>query len=306
MVKLESLKVVWSLVVVYCSSQVSLTHPLLLSSPPSALLLKLEHLFPTDYSTVVMATAEAHTPTLTKVIRRRGYVTRHVGGGPYRLQQQTSGRSRAVPDQCYLGLSLFPLSLEGDGATDQDNTAANRDTMVDNQDKKDASDQDTMADNQDKENVANQDKITTDQDTNCSSVQDIDPGPCAAVNLSMTDLLKLKDCKDFVLNLVLGACQYRVVNQEMRTLPQSLQTLVEGAGREGGREVQVGCLRLLCWLSRLVAAAPEREEVEIVRDAVSQLVLSLLHACFLASHTRQTAHYCSRLLVSLFRSVCVQ
>ena len=135
-------------VVVCCSLQVSLAHPLLLSSPPPSLLLKLQHLFPTDYSSVVMATAEAHTPTLTKVIRRRGYMTRHVGGGPYRLQQQTSGRSRAVPDQCYLGLSLFPLSLEGDGATDQDNMAANRDTMVDNQDKKDASDQDNMAANQ--------------------------------------------------------------------------------------------------------------------------------------------------------------
>ena len=179
-----------------------------------------------------------------------------------------TGKTRAVPDQCYLSLSLFPLSL----------TASHNSSRQ-------ASSQDNMAANQDKNNSLVQDNKVPD-----------------VMQPSMRDVLKLKHKRNFILNLVLGACGYRVVEQELGTLPQSLHTLVvEGGGEREGRGVQVRCLRLLCWLSHLTGGVPEREEVEMMRGGVSQLVLSLLHGCYLASNSRQTAHSCSRLVISLFR-----
>lgn len=207
-----------------------------------------------------MSAAEAHTPSTVKTgpLRRRGCV-RH-SGGSHRLQQQMNTKCRAVPEQCYLSLSLYPL---------------------------------------------------------CRDTRPAEVEPC------MDTLLRLMEKKDFILNLTLGACRYRVTRQEYDGLLPSLQAVVdgckdddgEGGGskdspatethREGGMEAQLQCLQLLCWVGCVHDGVSDKEGVEMVRAAVGQLLVSLLHACFFYSHSRQTAHYCSRLIVSLHRYTLV-
>ena len=250
--------------------QVSLTHPLLLSKPLSpSLKLTLHQLFSTDYSAVTMAAAEANPQSSARSVggfRRRGCMVRHAGGSYHRLQQQMmSARLRPVPDHCYLSLSLFPLSHAN---LDSDCSPTGRE---------------------------NSDKMAA---THKEQEDDILTRPLMAV------LLRLRERREFLLNLVLGVCQYRVTNQELVSLPLPLQALVnQSQEEEREREGQLVCLRLLCWLTSLAGQLAEREGLEAVCRAVAQLMVSLLHACFLASPSRQTGHLCCRLITSLFRCV---
>ena len=225
--------------------QVSFTHPLLLSSPlPPTLGLRLDQLFSVDYREVVMTAAEANAPTPAKTtgLRRRGAIIRH--GNHHRLQTHVNTKPhRAVPEQCYLSLSLYPLTHQSQ--------------------------------------------------------------PTTPINT----LLRLINERVFLLNVILGACLYRVTRREWESLPSPLQALVNGGGREGeeregeGGGLQLQCLQLLCWVSHLQDGVSGEEGIEMVRGMVGRLLVSLFHACFIASHSRQTAHYCSRLIVCLHRSV---
>lgn len=235
-------------------TQVSFTHPLLLSPhPPLTLLLRLEQLFAVDYSEVVLTTAEAHTPSNVKTggLRRRGCIVRHGGPSP-RLQHHMNSKCRAVLDQCYLSLSLFPLS----------------------------------------------------QDTRLQPTMDT--------------LLSLISKEEFLLNLTLAACHYHVAEKEYDNLPPSLQAVVDGLsddnmkdtafnefpesrGKGGSGGTVMQSLQLLCWVSGLQAGLSDREGMGLLHRAVSQLISSLLHTCYFSSHSRQTAHYCTRLVISLYR-----
>ena len=249
--------------VIVSLSQVSLTHPVLLSPPlPLSRTLRLGQLFPTDYTEAAKSAAEAHAPPSVKTgsLRRRGCILRH-SGTPRRLQQQMNTRWRAVPEQCYLSLSLYPVH----GLVHQP---------------------------------------------------------------AMDTLLRVLEKREFLLNLTLGACVYRVTRKEYDVLQPSLQAVVdgcqsgagqggigesrdrsaaegggEGSGEGGGGEgsIQLQCLQLLCWVAAMLDGVSSREGIETLRVVVGQLSVSLLHACFFASHSRQTAHYCSRLIISLHK-----
>lgn len=236
--------------------QASFTHPLLLSSPPPlALVLRLEQLFAGDYKDVVTSTAEANTPSSVKTggLRRRGCIVRH-GGPTHRLQQHMNSKSRAVLDQCYLCVCLYPLS----------------------------------------------------QDSRQADLQ-----------LNMDNLLSLMSKEEFLLNLTLAACQYHITRKEYDLLPSSLQTVVDGlnnddvegrgfeeiptAGKAGNGGMIMPSLQLLCWVSGVQAGLSHREGIELLHRAVSRVIVSLLYSCYFSSHSRQTAHCCSRLLISLYR-----
>lgn len=206
---------------------------------------------------MVSSTAEANTPTTMKTggLRRRGCIVRH-GGPTHRLQQQVNSKSRAVLDQCYLCISLYPLS------------------------------------------------------------QDSRP---ADVHLNMDTLLSLMSKEEFLLNLTMAACQYRITRKEYDLLPSSLQTIVDGLNEDkvgrgfkksptaesckkagnGGMVMQ--SLQLLCWVSGVQASLSDSEGIALLHRAVSQVIVSLLYTCYFSSYSRQTAHCCSRLLVSLYR-----
>ena len=229
-------------------SQISFTHPVLLCPPlPPTLGVRLEQLFSTDYSEAALSAAEAHPKTPAKTgLRRRGCMIGH-----HRAPQQTNARARAVPDQCYLSLSLFPLSRL--------------------------------------------------------------PGPAEP---GMGTLLRLMERREFILNLTLGACNYVVTATEYEDLPQSLRDVVNGESRETGEGggggggggggigggLQLQCLQLLCWVIRVQDGVAGTEGLQRVRGGVAQLLVSLFHACFFTSHSRRTAHYCSRIIISLYRS----
>ena len=130
----------------------------------------------------------------------------------------------------------------------------------------------------------------------------------------MATLLGAVGRREFLLNLLLGACLYRVERAEYDRLPETLRRLVDEVGgggggdsggwrREEGVRTQLQCLRLLCWASRLHdGGGSGRVGVATLRTAVGQLLVSLFNACFFVSHSRQTSHYCSRLIFSLDRS----
>lgn len=248
-----------------CIIQASFTHPLLLTSPlPQTLALKLEQLFASDYTKVAMAAAEAHIMPEVKAVslRRRGCIVHR--SGTNRSQQSVNQKQRVIPDQCYLSLSLYPLTHH----------------------------------------------IT--ETTECS------------LGVSMSTLLRLGRKKEFVLNLILGACLYRVETEEYDRLPETVSYLVgykrEGGGKmkeggegrtrgdmDGGRREygvreQLQCLQLLCWLSCLYDGVNGTECLAMIRSAVGQLTVSLVHSSFINSRSRQTAHYCARLILSLYRS----
>ena len=129
----------------------------------------------------------------------------------------------------------------------------------------------------------------------------------------MDTLLSLISKEEFLLNLTLAACQYHITQKEYDHLPPSLQAAVddehvkdkecssrsEGKGGSGG--VMMKSLQLLCWVSGVEAGLSDREGMGLLHRAVSQLILSLLHTCYFSSHSRRTAHYCTRLVVSLYR-----
>lgn len=213
-------------------------------------MLILQQLFAVDYSEVVVSTAEAHTPSNVKTggLRRRGCIVRH-GGPTHRLQHHMNSKCRAVLDQCYLSLSLYPLS---------------------------------------------QHTRPTDATPN------------------MDTLLSLMSKEEFLLNLTLAACQYHVTKKEYDHLPPSLQAAVdddnmkdaaisESQGKGGSGGMVVKSLQLLCWVSSVEAGLSDREGMGLLHRAVSQLILSLLYTCYFSSHSRRTAHYCTRLVISLYR-----
>ena len=134
----------------------------------------------------------------------------------------------------------------------------------------------------------------------------------------MDTLLQVMEKREFLLNLTLGACVYRVTRREYDVLQPSLQAVVDGgAGRggerglsdgpaagdggEGGARVQLQCLQLLCWVATVLDGMSSKDGIETLRGVVGQVLVSLLHACFFARGSRQTAHHCSRLIICLHR-----
>ena len=154
--------------------------------------------------------------------------------------------------------------------------------------------------------------------------------------VKMDVLLRLISKRDFILQLVLGVCGYRVVKDEYSALPAALQAVVDSRGSKvegdgkaeegavrvgrglkdgvsvaeawggGGKTMRLQCLQLLCWVGGVQGGVAGKEGKEVVRTAIGQLMVSLLHACFFSSDSRQTAHRCSRLIVSLHRYIHTQ
>ena len=131
-------------------------------------------------------------------------------------------------------------------------------------------------------------------------------------------LLKLIRRAEFVTLVTLTACGYRVESAEFKALPSSLQAFVEeGQGKRVTVEEQFKTMELLCWMAVLDGCKAERFVVHhsslsivlisslpcregVVVCAVSQLLTSLLHACFIRGN-RMLSHKCVWLLVSLCR-----
>lgn len=130
-------------------------------------------------------------------------------------------------------------------------------------------------------------------------------------------LLKLIRRTEFVTLVALTACGYRVESAEFKTLPSSLQALVEGGqSKSVTEEEQFKAMELLCWMTvvhgcnadhhlgfsqGLILLTPFLPSGEgVVVRAVSQLLISLLHACFIRGN-RMLSHKCVWLLVSLCR-----
>lgn len=108
--------------------------------------------------------------------------------------------------------------------------------------------------------------------------------------------------REFILQLVLGTCCYRVVREELDCLPLSLREMVCGysATEEEERRLRRKSMDLLCWVACAQDSVAGREGWELVREAVGQLMRSLLHSCFIRG-SRRVAHKSARLLVTLHR-----
>ena len=124
----------------------------------------------------------------------------------------------------------------------------------------------------------------------------------AAGREKMKQLVGHMNNHQFALQLVLGACRYRVAGEELDCLPLALREMVQGysSKEEEGRRLQRKSVDLLCWVACAQASVVEREGWGVVREAVGQLMRSLLHSCFIRG-SRRVAHKCARLLVTLHR-----
>ena len=106
----------------------------------------------------------------------------------------------------------------------------------------------------------------------------------------------------FTLRLALAACGGRVERGELRTLPEPLQEGVECGGGGVGycREVQEKALDVLLWVGLVHCGSCESGGYALMVNALGQVLVSLLHACFLEGD-RMLSHKCSQLLVMLYR-----
>ena len=107
---------------------------------------------------------------------------------------------------------------------------------------------------------------------------------------------------NFILRLTVVACSGQIEDSEMRSLPVTLQASIR-EGLHCSADAQQKALDLLLWMSLVhcESGGDELAGYAVLSGAVGQLLLSLMHSCYV-SGTRLLAHKCSRVLAMLYRS----
>ncbi len=109
----------------------------------------------------------------------------------------------------------------------------------------------------------------------------------------------------FLLRLTMAACKGQVEDGELRGLPEAFKSSVR-EGNVFSETMQQRALDVLLWVGLVHVQDGELGAIgfSVLCGAVGQLLLSLLHACYVKG-SRMLAHKCSRLLVILYRYGCV-